>query len=64
MAAPHKSWRVDGDLNKVVGKDQQIMQEIMHLQSPDIVEIYSPPRVTEHAGKVNLKPGWSLDLTT
>eukprot|EP00973_Karenia_brevis_P017711 2432936-Karenia_brevis.AAC.1 len=54
----------DGDLNKVVGKDCQITQEVMRLQSPDVVEIYSPPRVTQHAGQYNLKPGWSLDLTT
>eukprot|EP00973_Karenia_brevis_P045736 6333430-Karenia_brevis.AAC.1 len=64
MAAPHKTSRVEGDLNEVAGKDWQIMQEIMHLQSPDIVEIYSPPRVTQHASKYNLRPGWSLDLTT
>eukprot|EP00973_Karenia_brevis_P071117 9880493-Karenia_brevis.AAC.1 len=63
-AMPHKSWRVDGDLNQVAGKDLQINQEIMHLQSPDVVEIYSPPRVTQQAKLYTLKPGWSLDLTT
>ena len=36
---------------------------------PDIVEIYSPPRVVQEAGLrayggKKLKPGWSLDLTT
>eukprot|EP00973_Karenia_brevis_P011458 1551055-Karenia_brevis.AAC.1 len=29
MVTPHKTWRVDGDLNRVVGKDLQIIQEMM-----------------------------------
>eukprot|EP00973_Karenia_brevis_P063237 8792262-Karenia_brevis.AAC.1 len=56
MTTPHKTWRIDDNLNNVVGKDWQILKEIMHLQSPDVVEIYSPPRVTQHANQHNLKP--------
>eukprot|EP00973_Karenia_brevis_P019182 2628472-Karenia_brevis.AAC.1 len=55
-AVPQKSGRVDGGLNRLIGKDWQIGQEIMHLQSPDVVEIYSPPRVTQHAEEHKLKP--------
>lgn len=30
----------------------------------DIAEIYSPPRISEMANKMNLQGGWALDLTT
>ena len=29
----------------------------------DIAEVYSPPRMTEMARQMNLRPGWALDLT-
>ena len=29
----------------------------------DVAEVYSPPRVTQMATKLGMKPGWSLDLT-
>ena len=32
-------------------------------KKPDIVEIYSPPRITEEAKKAGLKDGFALDLT-
>ena len=28
-----------------------------------VSEVYSPPRVTQQAGRCNLKAGWSFDLT-
>ncbi len=30
----------------------------------DVSEVYSPPRVSETAGEMGLRPGWALDLTT
>ena len=30
----------------------------------DVSDVYSPPRVVEHANAFGIKPGWSLDLTT
>ena len=29
----------------------------------DVAEVYSPPRITEVANKMGMKPGWALDLT-
>eukprot|EP00973_Karenia_brevis_P073639 10231375-Karenia_brevis.AAC.1 len=34
------------------------------VKHPDVSEIYSPARVVQFAKEHNLKPGWSLDLTT
>ena len=39
------------------------------MKGPDVVELYSPPRVAQEAGLrayggTKLKPGWSLDFTT
>ena len=36
---------------------------VHHDGKMDIAEVYSPPRVTETAAKMGLKPGWALDLT-
>ena len=34
------------------------------INNMEVVEIYSPPRVVEMANKMELRGGWSLDLTT
>ena len=41
------------------------VKSVRHIDRPgkfDICEVFSPPRVTEHAGKHGLRPGWSLDV--
>ena len=38
------------------------MQEAIH--AVDVAEIYSPPRIADMANRMNMKGGWSLDLTT
>ena len=46
-----------------------VLAELIDLHSvlegdrPDVAEIYSPPRVTKEAGRMNLRPGFALDLT-
>ena len=41
--------------------DTEIIQALRHV---DIVEVYSPPRVTEQASKYRLRAGEAMDLTT
>ena len=41
----------------------QAMRKIL-LEHMDVAEVYSPPRIAEMAGRMGLRPGWSLDLTT
>lgn len=41
------------------------LKEVMHTFAVnDVSEVYSPPRAVRFANESNLKPGWSLDLTT
>ena len=44
------------------GKAVTGRQRIEQTNKVDVMEVYSPPRVTVHAGKHGLKPGDSLDL--
>ena len=65
---PSKSSRIGALIKKLNKKEQQILEGLcsleQHVKENDVSEIYSPPRVTEHARKFGLEPGWSLDLTT
>ena len=36
---------------------------INEYSSMDVAEVYSPPRITEMARKLGMRPGWALDLT-
>ena len=42
------------DVRKIDGKNK--------LNNVDITEIYSPPRVNQHAARMGLRPGDSMDL--
>ena len=33
-------------------------------KKPDVSEIYSQPRIARMAKEYDMRPGWSLDLTT
>ena len=40
--------------------------KLFEMTGPDVVEVYSQPRVTQEAGvhkRFKIRPGWSLDLT-
>ena len=45
-----------------VGETQMI--QMLHKLSVELMEMYSPPRVTEEAKKFGLRVGTAMDLTT
>ena len=53
------------NMSKLNRKDKQILGELSNIararEGPDVTEIYSPPRVTQHAEQFGLTGGWSLD---
>eukprot|EP00973_Karenia_brevis_P057945 8066748-Karenia_brevis.AAC.1 len=63
-----KSTKLNSIMRKLNKRDRQILGELNNIaekcNDPDVCEIYSPPRVTQHTGEFGLTAGWSLDLTT
>ena len=66
----------DSEITRVLKEPTTIRVELrlksaaeMYIQKgPDVVEVFSPPRIVQEAGLrmyggIHLKPGWSLDLT-
>ena len=51
-------------LYKVIGRiEEEQVRQLIKEQSPDLAEMYSPPRVVKEAAKYNLMAGASIDLT-
>ena len=48
----------------VADGDARVGLAIGQTNKVDVMEIYSPPRITVHAGKHGLEPGDALDLVT
>ena len=47
---------------ETVGETEMI--QTFHKLSVELMEMYTPPRVTEEAKKFGLQPGAAMDLTT
>ena len=44
-------------------EELHLLGHVASSRTPDVAEIYSPPRVTKHAPRLGLLPGFALDLT-
>ena len=62
-------WKLPAKRNVRVELAMKSAAKWFKQMGPDIVEIYSPPRLVQEAGLRSyggkaLRPGWSLDVTT
>ncbi len=56
--------KLDNKEKFVVPRAREVRRQVRSdLTDMDAAEMYSPPRITEMAEKLGMRPGWALDLT-